>query len=523
MTLDTCPILHTPAARAGIALVAVLLLGGCEPARPPGGPELPGIRADVTGDAGPQFYAAPAGSPLGDGSITDPWDLHTALSHPAVVTPGSTIWLRGGTYTGGTIYGGFLSNLVGTADAPIIVRQYPGERATVTNRLYAAGEYTWFWGFEITNLEPTETGTEYDYLILVYSSVGDRFINLVLHDGPSTGIASFSPLYTTATQTTIYGSLIYNNGTHFNHDHGLYLQNDGVAGPMTVADNIVFNNWATGLHAYSNPAEGRLTGMTFEGNVFFGNGSISVPANRTNEIIIGGTPPASNIVVRNNYVYREGASSFSAYRVGTEIGYIDGSDANGDVVLEDNYLVGGLYMSQWFVASVRGNLFYNYAGPMALIDSSASGHTWDGNQFYGAQDLWNWQYAPNDFTTFTQWQSQTGFTNPGSYLGAGPPADHVVVRPNQYEAGRANIVVYNWSGQATVSVDLSGVLTVGDAYVVQSVQDFYGSPVASGTYGGGSIQLPMAGITPAAPVGRSYTPAPITGPTFDVFVVMRTP
>lgn len=501
---------------------AALLLTACEPATP-ARPEAPAVSADVAAGETPQFYAAPNGSPQGDGSIANPWDLQTALSQTAVVTPGSTIWLRGGTYTGGPYGGGFLSTLVGTPDAPILVRQYAGERATVTNRLYTAGAYTWFWGFEITNPAFGGEGTDYDYLILAYSSVGDRFINLVLHDGPSSGIASFSPLYTTATGSTVYGCLIYNNGTHFNHDHGVYLMNDVATGTLAVGDNIVFNNWATGLHLYSNPVEGTLSGFDIEGNIVFGNGAISVPANRTNEIVVGGAPPASSVVLRDNYVYRESASGFSPYRVGTEIGYVDGSSANRDVVLERNYLVGGLYLKQWSTASVRDNLIYDYAGPMVLTDSIAAGQTWGANRFHGAPGLWNWQHAPNAFTDFATWKSQTALVAPGSYQGSGPPADTVIVRPNQYEAGRANIIVYNWSQQASVAVDLSGVLSAGDHYVVQNAQDFFGPPVASGSYDGASLQLPMAGITPAAPVGRSYTPAPVTGPTFNVFVVMKTP
>ena len=63
-------------------------------------------------------------------------------------------------------------------------------------------------------------------------------------------------------------------------------------------------------------------------------------------------------------------------------------------------------------------------------------------------------------------------------------------------------------------------LTV-DCCVVQNVQDFFGAPVASGRYEGGSIVLPMAGRTPPAPVGRGFTPPPVTGPTFNVFVVMK--
>ncbi|PYP74847.1 MAG: hypothetical protein DMD25_14620, partial [Gemmatimonadetes bacterium] len=173
-------------------------------------PGTPGISTPLP--AGPEFYASSSGSPRGDGSVTKPWDLQTALSHPAPVTPGSTIWLRGGRYTGGTDRGGFLSKLTGTADAPIVVRPFPGERATVTNSLDVTGAYTWFWGFDITSTRQAATGTDYEYLVKVHAGVGNRFINLVIHDGPNTGVASFTPLYTSATQTTIYGCLIYNNG-----------------------------------------------------------------------------------------------------------------------------------------------------------------------------------------------------------------------------------------------------------------------------------------------------------------------
>src|SRR5213078_3276221 len=56
-----------------------------------------------------------------------PWNLATALSGGnGKVQPGDTVWLRGGTYAGQ-----FRSTLTGTAAAPIVVRQYPGERAII--------------------------------------------------------------------------------------------------------------------------------------------------------------------------------------------------------------------------------------------------------------------------------------------------------------------------------------------------------------------------------------------------------
>src|SRR6266851_10415745 len=72
------------------------------------------------------FYVAPNGSPSGNGSITNPWNLQTALNQRLRVVPGATIYLRGGTYTGK-----FSSNLTGLLTLPITVRSYPGEWATI--------------------------------------------------------------------------------------------------------------------------------------------------------------------------------------------------------------------------------------------------------------------------------------------------------------------------------------------------------------------------------------------------------
>src|SRR5919108_2515803 len=107
--------------RAGLPwlpLALSLVLVSCEVVQPV-----------VTGPAGREFFASPTGSASGDGSLANPWDLATALAGPAAVTPGSTIWLRGGMYADGPYLGhGYLSDLTGTPDAPIVVRQYPGER-----------------------------------------------------------------------------------------------------------------------------------------------------------------------------------------------------------------------------------------------------------------------------------------------------------------------------------------------------------------------------------------------------------
>src|SRR5713101_3332184 len=171
---------------------------------------------------GAEFYAAPNGSASGDGSINRPWNLATALGQPAAVHPGDTIWLRGGRYVGR-----FYSSLTGTAAAPIKVRQYPGERATIDgfspsasgNILQVGGAYTWYWGFEIMSSDPYRVSTSSStsppdirrgggvYTDQAPGHPGLKFINLVVHDA-AVGFGWWQD----ATDSEIYGCLIYYNG-----------------------------------------------------------------------------------------------------------------------------------------------------------------------------------------------------------------------------------------------------------------------------------------------------------------------
>src|SRR5262245_41221290 len=74
-----------------------------------------------------EFFVSETGRASGDGSIGRPWDLQTALSQPASrIRPGSTVWLRGGTYVGR-----FKSMLAGSSEAPIVVRAYRDEAVRI--------------------------------------------------------------------------------------------------------------------------------------------------------------------------------------------------------------------------------------------------------------------------------------------------------------------------------------------------------------------------------------------------------
>src|SRR6185312_68039 len=101
------------------------------------------------------------------------------------------------------------------------------------------------------------------------------------------------------------------------------------------------------------------------------------------------------------------------------------------------------------------------------------------------------------------------------------PPVKVVVEPDQYEPGRAIVVVYNWNGQGSAAVDLSNVLQSGDHYVVHNAEAYYDAPVASGTYGG-PVTLPLSAVAPPTPVARWSPNRPTASATFNTFIVQKT-
>jgi hypothetical protein len=434
------------------AAVAVLVSGGggaCE--RQAGtSPQLPpGTRVG--------YYVTTAGSSSGDGTSANPWDLGTALSGAGGrVHAGDTIWVRAGTYVGT-----YNTNLSGSAAAPIIVRAYTGERVIIDGNdgsgndgFVVHGSYTWYWGLELRNSDPTRTTTStssnFRPDVVANNGTHIKYINLVIHDG---GVGFYT--YTAMADVEISGSILYNNGWQGpdrGHGHGLYLKND--VGPVVARDNVIFNQFGYGIHIYSDVGDGQLNGISAIGNVSFDNGSLA-STGPSAEIGNLGQMNANNLVVTSNLTYVAPTVGGSNVVLGSG----DGLTASG------NYVAGGDGISQgtWTNATVTSNTV-----------------------------------IPPD-----------------------PTQTAVFVEPNAYEPGRAFVVVFNWANQASASVDLSGVLQSGDAYEVRNVQDLFGTPGASGTYGGGSVSIPLTAVAPPAPIGISSL-APTTGPGFNVYLVVRT-
>lgn len=421
------------------------------------------------------YYAAPAGTASAAGTKSNPWDLATALSKTGVVSAGDTLWLRGGTYSGT-----FTSNLAGSASAPVTVRQYSGERAVIDGSpssnppLTVYGSYVWFWGLEVMNSDPkrvsAQTGsapTDLKRGIGVWvEAPNSKFINMVVHD-TSQGFGFWTP----ASDSEIYGSIIYSNGWDApdrGHGHGIYVQNQ--TGAKQITDNIIFNQFSHGVHAYTEG--GNIDNITVQGNIIFNSGLLSAVTGNIRNILVGGGQVAHNPSVLSNYTY---------FNPGTGNNYLGYGVGCQNLTATSNY----------------------FAGATALTLGPCPGAAITSNTFYGATS------------------GLSGFPS-NVFLTSRPTGVNVLIRPNRYEPGRANIAVFDWSLQSTVGIDPSGILAVGDSYEILDVQNYFGSPVLKGTYNGGLIQLPTGSTAITPPIGNAPVIPVHTSPEFGSYVLLRT-
>jgi hypothetical protein len=503
------------------------------------------------------FYVSPNGSNTGNGSINSPWDLKTALSQPAAVHPGNTIYLRGGIYNVPSVDLGFTSNLRGTAENPIKVMSYPGEWAVIDGNvsfsalksqviLRINGAYTWFVNFEITNSEIATrkiavTGSnppERRANSIDDAGTATKIINLVIHD-TGQGIAAGNDI----NGNEYYGNIVYNNGWDApdgTHGHGNYIQNS--TGTKSFEDNFWFNQFDFNSQVFGSSLAAARN-LTWVGNVFF-NGDIAWWG-----------PNISNLTVTENYTYN------NLFKVGNGM-----SITNTTANIQNNYLMHGVFLDEFAqnITFKNNTVWYNYNDGLIRMQFkntffAPARFTIDHNTYYkgsinppqgqfridyygGKKKLKIVNRFINYFAfnktagsqraafayTGKSWQDDLKFDVNSTWIDNAPTGLKVFVRPNRYQAGRGNIVIYNWDRANVVNVDVSSILNPGDGYELHNVQDYFGD-VVRGTYAGGLLTISMVGRSRVKPIGYDQIPSwyhdplkPNTFPTFGAFVLIKT-
>ena len=489
---------------------------------------------------------------------------------------GRTLWVRGGIHRIGNRTTNFKSQLSGTAQAPVTVRAYPGERATVDGSIQQlSGGNVIYWGLEIMNSQtldpappatgcpdthyfarkdvqypsrttdatdetlgkpwPTRWWFNHQYLNssnqcttvtegdLALSGMdirvpGVKLINMVVHDSIGGGIG----WTTLALGGEIYGTLAYHNGwegTDRGHGHGLYAQN-ATTPYKKITNSMFFENFAMGAQTYGS--DGYVAGSTVgtanyfdvEGTLFFNAGVLSSTA--TGNYLLGTIQGTSlNPIISGNFTYHSVPTGTSDFDIGYDAGTTNG-------VVNNNYIGQSAFFNGNIGLQASGNFFASSTvQPLFFVNSSLNltNNTFVGQPYFASSN----SFANLSGNTFYQGSSGSVTNAPGNtYLTTAPALqNNVAVEPNTYELGRANIIVYNWQQLNTVTADVSRVgLNIGDQYELHNAQDFYGD-VITGTYQGGSIPVPMTGhsLTPA--IGGSQISQPSTFPQFGAFVMIK--
>ncbi len=489
------------------------------------------------------FFVSQSGSPSGDGSLTNAWDILTAFNQPAAVMPGDTIWLRGGIYEANTPYClGFKPTLNGSSNAPIVVRQYPGERAILQqpsfytnsvctsqqapNVLEVAGNNVWYWGIEIRGTNTTRvitvSGSNPPYTNLpLFTSVSVdgynvKLINLVVHD-----TAGGFGLFAAATNCEASGCVIYNNGWDApdrGHAHGIYCQN--LNGLMQFDDNIIFGQFGFGIQGYTTSST--LKHFLVQRNVVFDNDCLDPRSTSGEQILFGsGSTPVQDLNLLSNCVY----APLSLSTTPLVLDY--GGGSNDNLTVANNYAAAGTGTGNYLLTATSyqsviftNNTFYSPNGSM-LVAQSMPGNNIDLNTYYenGGANF-------NDDITariFSAWQSATGYDTHSIDITTSAPPNKVVVNANPYESKRANIVVYNWANSNNVSVDVSSILSSGDVYEVINAMDYFAPSVLTGIYNGATLSVPMTNLTVAVPNGWTNAAAvPVPAPQFAAFELIGT-
>jgi hypothetical protein len=161
-----------------------------------------GASADPdSGKTGKSFYVAVDGKASHDGTVDSPWDIESALGGGHAIPPGSTVYLKGGTYRHADRRWespGFAIELAGAPGQPVHIRPVPGQRVTLDGKVEVkpGARHLWVWELEITvsetagwNRRVTAGGLKADGAddlpqggLNIVGGADSKFIHLVVHD-----------------------------------------------------------------------------------------------------------------------------------------------------------------------------------------------------------------------------------------------------------------------------------------------------------------------------------------------------
>lgn len=469
------------------------------------------------------YVVAPDGKPENAGTKEAPWNIESVFAAKQKVAPGDVVWLRGSVYGRGGDQS-FTCALPATAEKPIIVRQYPWERATINGGLELAGSHTWLWGVEISNTSPQRKGGAKpgDTSTPLRPGVGirgpgNRGINLIIHDSGHSSPGFWTPV---GDGGELHGCILWANGAYPEGTYpagSMYAQNR--EGTRFITDTISFRNFTIGVFCGSSGGAA-IDGFHIEGNIAFDHPQWNVFLHAKS------VPMQRNRIV-SNYLY---SRRDDTHKSSMQLGYweID----NEAIEVRDNVIVMGsgdgsdreFFMKRWKGITLTNNTL---VGPKWLANfepskSEAGQRVWDHNRYFGGAGTgFKFGVEAGDFKA---WKKVSGFDVHSTFSPDYPTGVQVFVRANKYEPGRGHVVAYNWDKRPVIQADVRAILQKGEAFEVRDAQNYFGKPVLTGICDGKPLALPMNLTQVAQPLGEVphiRERFNHTAPEFAVFVVLK--
>ena len=495
--------------------------------------------------AGNYFISLTATNAGATGTISDPWPYLAFFADQGRLPCGSTLWLRGGTYTSdrliykpsgalfelsndclsttATTYRAYgMESVVFDANYDCNTQAAVGEQLMLVSGDYSILEGGYLqWRFTNSNTACkvlTQCGSNPTKGPMRSVKANGDYVklrNLVIHDNGE-GVTDNGANNDGTEQT---GLLVFNNGWNApdrEHGHGNYAHNDAWATVQKVMRNGIYvRNYEYQTKLYSQT--GASVGNFALSNIFFiGGFSTSSPgAGNGLGFLIQGLNP-SNVAMTNMHVV-DAATTLNA----------DNYQSDG-LSLTNSYLDGGWNIHRTCAATVTGNVFSRSAGSNGSAQFSSQYFNTpacdtiteaftplNNNSYYAART------GGNDFYTgvtggpytnygFAGWQglgvdtsstfNTTTFPAVGtSASGSATNYSGAVVNPTIPNSGI--VWVWNWKGLTSTTVDVSSILRVGDQYEISDSQCALCGTVSTGTYAGGSLTFDLTLTSITAPSG----------------------
>lgn len=370
------------------------------------------------------------------GTENSPWDIESALASRQAIAPGATVYLKGGTYRHPDRRWnspGFALALEGERERPIHIRPVPGQRVTLDGKVEVKpnARYLSVWDLEITVSETADWNRQ----VTAGGLAVDGSAEL-----PQGGLNILGGTGSKFIHLVIHDM---NSGVGFWRPaldaelHGCLIYGIGAIGPDRYHGPGIYTQNETGTKELTD-------------NILFGNYSTTIQAYGSSQAEVSG-------------FHLEGNIAFAPVKEGSR----------------QRILIGGGRPSRRIRAT--GNLLYEVPLQLGYNAPYNEDATVTGNWIVNAG------LAINGFRDVVQHGNTV--ISP-----AGPrpqrPAD-VILRPSRYAPGRGNIAIFNWARQTQVEVDLSPVLKPGQPFRIVSAWDFYGQPVAAGTFDGKPVAVPI--------------------------------